>query len=674
MNAVLTEPTTSATTEWVALNWGGQEGQRRVHIEHQWLRRDDTASPLLVFLHEGLGSVSLWRDFPQALCDALQCRGLVYSRPGYGQSTSRPAHERLEPDFMHRQACEVLPALLNALGVDTATHKPWLFGHSDGGSIALLYAAKFPDQLAGAVVLAPHILVEDISVSSIQQARTAYAEGDLRQRLSRHHADPDSAFKGWNDIWLNPTFRDWNITQELKSISCPLLAVQGVNDEYGTLEQIRGIARVAPQCKLVTLADCGHSPHRDQKDRLIEAVRDFFSTTALGDNTMKTTFFRTTLIATAAALLSTAAVAQTTSKLKVGLMLPYTGTFASLGTAIENGFRLYLTEQGGKIAGREVEFVKVDDESDPSKATDNVNKLVKRDNVDVLIGTVHSGVAMAMAKVAKETGTLLIVPNAGADAVTGAMCAPNIFRSSFSNWQPGYAMGEVMAKKGIKKVATITWKYAAGDESVRGFKEAFEKGGGTVVKELSLPFPNVEFQALLTDIAATKPDAVYTFFAGGGAVKFVKDYAAAGLKKTVPLYGSGFLTDGTLDAQGADAEGLFTALHYADSMDIPKDKSFRLAYAKAYKLQPDVYAVQGYDAAQILGIGLKAVNGDTTKKAEFAKAVEAAKIDSPRGTFSLSKAHNPVQDMYLRQVTGKENKLVSVASKALADPARGCKM
>ena len=366
--------------------------------------------------------------------------------------------------------------------------------------------------------------------------------------------------------------------------------------------------------------------------------------------------------------------AQNTSRVKVGLMLPYTGTYSALGNAIENGFRQYLSEQGGKIAGREVEFVKVDDESDPSKATDNVNKLIKRDNVDVLIGSVHSGVAMAMAKVAKETSTLMIVPNAGADAVTGPMCAPNIFRSSFSNWQPGFAMGEVMAKKGIKKVVTITWKYAAGDESVRGFKEAFEKNGGTVVKELNLPFPNVEFQALLTDIAATRPDAVFTFFAGGGAVKFVKDYAAAGLKKTIPLYGSGFLTDGTLDAQGADAEGIFTTLHYADSMDIAKDKAFRLTYAKTYKLQPDVYAVQGYDAAQILGIGLKAVNGDVSKKAEFAKAVEAAKIDSPRGTFSLSKAHNPVQDIYLRQVVGKENKLVGVASKALTDPARGCKM
>ncbi len=381
-----------------------------------------------------------------------------------------------------------------------------------------------------------------------------------------------------------------------------------------------------------------------------------------------------TAAALAALAVPATSPAQPLPKLKVGLMLPYTGTFAALGNAIENGFRLQIAETGGKIAGREVEFFKVDDESDPSKATDNVNKLVKRDQVDVLVGTVHSGVAMAMAKVAKDSGTLLIVPNAGADAVTGAMCAPNIFRSSFSNWQPGYAMGEVVAKKGHKKVVTITWKYAAGDESVKGFKEAFEKGGGQVVKELSLPFPNVEFQALLTEIAAAKPDAVYTFFAGGGAVKFVKDYAAAGLKKNVPLYGAGFITDGTLEAQGDAADGLFTTLHYADSLGTPRDAAFRLAYAKAYKLQPDVYAVQGYDAAQILATGLTAVKGDISKKAEFAAAVEKAKIDSPRGPFSLSKAHNPVQDIYLRQVVGKENKLVGVASKALTDPARGCRM
>ena len=380
------------------------------------------------------------------------------------------------------------------------------------------------------------------------------------------------------------------------------------------------------------------------------------------------------LAAAAALLCGAAAPAQGLPPLKVGLMLPATGTYAALGTAIENGFRLHVAEQGGKLGGREITFFKVDDESDPAKATDNVNKLIKRDGVDVVVGSVHSGVALAMARAVKASRTLLIVPNAGADAVTGPMCAKHIFRSSFSNWQPGYAMGEVVAKKGHKKVVTITWKYAAGDESVGGFKESFTKAGGQIVKELTVPFPNVEFQALLTEIASIKPDAVYTFFAGGGAVKFVKDYAAAGLKKTIPLYGAGFLTDGTLDAQGADADGLLTTLHYGDSLDTPRDKSFRLAYATAYKLQPDVYAVQGYDAAQMLGIGLAAVKGDIGKKAEFAAAIEKAKIDSPRGPFSVSKAHNPVQDIYLRQVSGKENKLVGVASKSLADPARGCRM
>ncbi len=383
---------------------------------------------------------------------------------------------------------------------------------------------------------------------------------------------------------------------------------------------------------------------------------------------------RTTLALVATALAAPLAMAQPAPKLKVGLMLPYTGTFAALGNAIENGFRLYVNEQGGKLGGREIEFFKVDDESSPPKATDNVNKLIKRDQVDVLIGTVHSGVAMAMAKAAKDSGTLLIVPNAGADAVTGAMCAPHIFRSSFSNWQPAYAMGEVVAKKGHKTAITVTWKYAAGEESVNGFKEAFEKSGGKVLKQLTVPFPNEEFQALLTEIASTKPDAVYTFFAGAGAVKFVKDYAGAGLRKSIPLYGAGFLTDGTLEAQGAAADGLLTTLHYGDELGSKRDADFRLAYAKAYKLQPDVYAVQGYDAAQILAIGLNAVKGDISKKAEFAAAVEKAKIDSPRGVFTLSKSHNPVQDIYLREVRGNANKVIGVASKALSDPGRGCKM
>ncbi len=382
------------------------------------------------------------------------------------------------------------------------------------------------------------------------------------------------------------------------------------------------------------------------------------------------------LAVAAMAAMTGGALAQGTqpAKIKVGFMLPYTGTYAALGTAIENGFRMYVQQQGGKLGGREIEYFKVDDESDPAKAPENATKLIKRDQVDVVVGTVHSGVQMGIVKVAKENNTLLIIPNAGVDEATGPLCGPNIFRSSFSNWQPGYAMGHVLADRGMKKVVTLTWKYAAGEQSVKGFKEAFEAKGGKVVKELSLPFPNVEFQALITEVAALKPDAVFVFFAGGGAVKFVKDWAAAGLKDKIPLYGSGFLTDGTLEAQGAAAQGLETTLHYGDGLQNPRDKTFRLDYAKTYKLQPDVYAVQGYDAAQLLAAGASAVKGDMSRKPELIKAMEATRVDSPRGAFTLSKAHNPVQDFYLRKVDGRENKVSTVAVKALADPARGCRL
>ena len=359
---------------------------------------------------------------------------------------------------------------------------------------------------------------------------------------------------------------------------------------------------------------------------------------------------------------------------RIGLMLPYTGTYAALGNAITNGFKQYVAEQGGKLGGREIEYFTVDDESDPAKATENANKLVKRDKVDLLVGTVHSGVALAMAKVARESKTLLIVPNASAQEITGPLCAPNVFRSSFSAWQPAYAMGQVMAQKGYKRVVTLTWKYAAGQQTVEGFKEAFEQGGGKVVKDMTLPFPNVEFQPFLTEIASLKPDAVFVFFAGAGAAKFVKDYAAARLKTTVPLLSVGFLTDGNLDAMGDASKGLQTTLHYADGLDNKKDQAFRLTYAKTYKMQPDVYAVQGYDAAQLYGAGLKAAGGDASKQAEVIKGMEAAKIDSPRGAFTLSKAHNPVQDIYLREVQGGQNKVIGIPTKALVDPARGCKL
>ena len=387
-------------------------------------------------------------------------------------------------------------------------------------------------------------------------------------------------------------------------------------------------------------------------------------------------------VSAALALAATAALASFASSsvlaqaapIKVGLMLPATGTFAALGDAIEKGFKLHVQEQGGKLGGREVQYFKVDDESDPAKATDNVNKLIKRDQVDVLVGSVHSGVALAMARAARDSNTLMIVPNAGADAITGAQCAPNIFRSSFSNWQPGYAAGVVAAGKGYKRAMSITWNYAAGNEAVKGFVEGFEKGGGKLMKELSLPFPGVEFQALLTEIAAQKPDVVFAFFAGGGAVKFVKDYDAAGLKKSVPLVVSGFVTDGTLEAQGASAQGILSTLHYADNLDTPRNNAFRKAYALNWKSQPDVYAVQGYDAAQMLSAGLNAVKGDMKQREALHAAMAKAVIDSPRGKFSLSPQRNPVQDIFLREAKGVNNEYRGVAVKALADPGRGCKV
>jgi branched-chain amino acid transport system substrate-binding protein len=361
-------------------------------------------------------------------------------------------------------------------------------------------------------------------------------------------------------------------------------------------------------------------------------------------------------------------------KIRVGLMLPYTGTYAQLGTAITNGFKLAVNERGGKLGGREFEYFTVDDEAEPAKAPENTNKLVQRDKVDVLVGTVHSGVQMGMVKIAKENNTLLIIPNAGLDAATGALCAPNIFRTSFSNWQPSYPMGKVLADRGIKNVISLAWKYGAGEEAIAGFTEGFIKSGGKSVRGLWIPFPNVEFQALLTEIASIKPDAVFVFFAGGGAAKFIRDYSAAGLRKTIPLFGSGFLTDGVLDAVESVAQGLETTLHYADGLNTKRDREFRSVYSKAHTYEPDVYAVQGYDAGLLLAAGLDSVKGDLTKRKEMIAAMEKAKIDSPRGPWMMSKAHNPIQDIYLRKVVGRENKFVSVAHKALADPARGCKM
>ena len=263
----------AAAIEFVDVPWR----DIRVRIELQRVAPPSARAdaPLMVWLHEGLGSVAMWRDFPQRLCDAAGVHGLVYSRPGYGRSTPRAPDDHWGVDFMHRQAHEVLPALLHALHIDGAQRPLWLLGHSDGGSIALLHAARVAHRVAGVVVMAPHVSVEAKAVASIGQARENYLRTDLKQRLARYHDDPDSAFWGWNDIWLHEPFTRWNIESELAGITCPLLALQGVDDEYGTLEQIHAIARRLPHTQLIEIAQCGHSPHRDQPERVIAEVTRF---------------------------------------------------------------------------------------------------------------------------------------------------------------------------------------------------------------------------------------------------------------------------------------------------------------------------------------------------------------------------------------------------------------
>ena len=233
--------------------------------------RQREKAPAIIFLHEGLGSVSMWRSFPQQVADASGCEAIVFSREGYGKSDPEPAPRT--PRYLHRQGIEVLPALISALGLD----RPLLLGHSDGGSIALLCAGETQTPLSGLIVIAPHVMVEDATLAGIRKAAKLAHTVDLRQRLTRYHSEKNAAtvFAAWQNIWLDPAFRDWNIEACLPMIRCPVLAIQGENDEYATMEQIDRIAAQAPDVSLVKLADCRHSPHREQPQAVTGAITAF---------------------------------------------------------------------------------------------------------------------------------------------------------------------------------------------------------------------------------------------------------------------------------------------------------------------------------------------------------------------------------------------------------------
>lgn len=379
------------------------------------------------------------------------------------------------------------------------------------------------------------------------------------------------------------------------------------------------------------------------------------------------------LATTLTAGLSTSALAAA-DPVKIGLMLPFSGIYAQLGEAGRDGLKLALKQNAAELDGVTFEYIALDTEAKPARAPELASSLLNQHNADFIVGPVHSGVAMGMIKMLRGKDTIMIIPNAGSAAATGPLCAPNIFRTSFSSWQPSYPMGQVALDKGYKKVYAISWNYGMGRESLDAFEESFTAGGGEIVEKVLLPFPSTNFQSHVSDIAATNPDAVFTFFAGGGAIKFVKDYDAMGLRGKIPLLGSGFLTEGTLEAQGPAAEGVMTTLHYAEQLDVPANQAFREAFNTEYGHYPDIYAVQGYDAGLAIANTIEKLNGDITDKQAVIRTMEKLTIDSPRGEFTFSKAHNPIQNIYLREVKDGVNVVQSIAAKSLEDPARGCKL
>lgn len=238
-------------------------------LEYEYIPAAEITAPVIVFLHEGLGSLAMWGDFPRLVVEKTGHPALVYSRADYGRSTSITGRRGI--DFMHREALDVLPDLLDELGIV----EPILFGHSDGGSIALIFAGGTRRSLSGMILMAPHVMVESVCVDRIREVDRAFGDGELRAKLSRYHRDPDSAFRHWTEVWLDPEFLTWNIERYLPEVACPILAIQGENDEYGTMEQIHRLARLAPKVEALQLADCRHSPHRDQPQAVLRAVERF---------------------------------------------------------------------------------------------------------------------------------------------------------------------------------------------------------------------------------------------------------------------------------------------------------------------------------------------------------------------------------------------------------------
>ena len=352
--------------------------------------------------------------------------------------------------------------------------------------------------------------------------------------------------------------------------------------------------------------------------------------------------------------------------IKVGLVIPQAGVYAPLGVDMKAGWDLYLEGSGGKLGGRTVELIVADEGETPDTGVPAVQRVIQRDRVDVLVGIVNSAVALGAQSIVTGAKKLLIVANAGADKVTAG--SPYVWRSSFTNGQVAYALGEYLAKapEGKDGVYAIAADYAAGAEATAGFKAGLEAGGGKIAGEAATPFGTTQdFQPFLSKVRSSGAGACFCFYAGAEAVAFVKQYAEFGLTESIPLFGSGFLTEGgVLAAQGKAATGVRTTLHYSSELDNPANEEFAKAYQAKTGKPPTVYAMQTYDAAALLDKVVKdapALDGDTLGE-RLGGLGEIA--DSPRGPWSFEE-RSPKQTMYLREVTAGDGGFVNAIEEDL---------
>ena len=346
--------------------------------------------------------------------------------------------------------------------------------------------------------------------------------------------------------------------------------------------------------------------------------------------------------------------------IKVGLVIPQAGVYTPLGEDMKQGWDLWLEENDGRMGDYEVETVVADEGEGPDTGVPAIQRLLQEDQVDVVVGIVNSATALGAADQFAEAQKLLIVTNAGAGAITGEASTPYVWRTSFTNAQIAAAMGQHLAEEGIGPVYVMAPDYAAGQEVVAGFTEAYEAGGGTVAGQALTPFGTTQdYQPFLSPIQSSGAEATFVFYSGGEAVSYVQQYAEFGLKDTIPLYGSGFLTEGSvLDAQGEAAVGVQTTLHYSTEIDNEANTAFVEAYQAAYDELPTVFGMTTYDTANVLAAALEDAEGLSGDELSAALDGLGEIADSPRGPWTFN-GQTPEQTIYLREVTDEGGTLIN---------------